>query len=982
MRCVTEERPDDNPRSIPTSAGSMYSVFVGSAYAGSVGDYTVVITESAEGCAPVPTNIGCESAMEIGLLPFSLQASLEYALSPIQPTSSPSNFIPPASANPSWTNPFGPGALNNLVFFLSDTDGALTCGNIGSRCGFTRSDWGTIDIDGGAISDQLEGAIWTVGGGDFSSADMLILLDCNARGGCMATCFEDCLCSVIEDGQSCTQISPTLLSASPSPSPFSHASESPTVEDTEYGKSPSPFSYSAESPTVEDAMYERSHSPISYVTESPTDEVTAYGSDVWYGACQISQRQKTLWYHLSGNDDSECVPARLGGRYATIAVFSGECGDLSCVGESSYDNNGDQELVWEAKGGVAYHVVVRETQTSYGSNAEFSLEVEAVPCLQNDSCEASTIIASLPFVDVTSNELASREAGTSVRSCSQYSSDSRGVWYSVIGTGECLSVYVWSSLDTFIGVYAGETCDSMSCFVQERYQDRAVHFLAEDQQVYRMLVGGANSRTGDFVVTVTEGSDCPTVASNYNCTVAVPIDIIPFEITQSSELIAVSQQLLGCGVYSGRKNLYYKLRLENASCLSVSVKSTGSNNYRGLRVSLFESLSDSCAFLSCLKEGVQSSGSSHLSFKALSQKTYYIVVSDDRYSAGTPFQLSFEARNCVGNDSCATSKAIPVPFYEESTTEYSVSMLYNNASLPYSNRSSSNACSTLRTDFGYNFYRLNGLSETETCLGISIFSRSDINLAVLTGDCGALSCLGENIIWQTSADPTLRFFAEPGILYTIVVGPRTRQGGDYSIFVENMSDCPESQINSKCADAVSILSPSTDITGSLDFVLPFDGYVSGNCGLYSGDTALWYTVGPFAVDVCVRVLGSFSSESELLMLAGTTCESLSCITSFSSERSWRIRGGEKLWMALKFYRGRDRGSYRLNLQEVDCIDHDVCESGKLITEMPAIERSGNGILTSASFNRNGTDMSSICQVLGIGTFGLCGTKLLRLEMDA
>eukprot|EP00977_Amphora_coffeiformis_P006307 scaffold1351_cov176-Amphora_coffeaeformis.AAC.41 len=254
----------------------------------------------------------------------------------------------------------------------------------------------------------------------------------------MATCFEDCLCSVIEDGQSCTQISPTLLSASPSPSPFSHASESPTVEDTEYGKSPSPFSYSAESPTVEDAMYERSHSPISYVTESPTDEVTAYGSDVWYGACQISQRQKTLWYHLSGNDDSECVPARLGGRYATIAVFSGECGDLSCVGESSYDNNGDQELVWEAKGGVAYHVVVRETQTSYGSNAEFSLEVEAVPCLQNDSCEASTIIASLPFVDVTSNELASREAGTSVRSCSQYSSDSRGVWYSVIGTGECL----------------------------------------------------------------------------------------------------------------------------------------------------------------------------------------------------------------------------------------------------------------------------------------------------------------------------------------------------------------------------------------------------------------------------------------------------------------------------------------------------------------------------------------------------------------
>ena len=69
-----------------------------------------------------------------------------------------------------------------------------------------------------------------------------------------------------------------------------------------------------------------------------------------------------------------------------------------------------------------------------------------------------------------------------------------------------------------------------------------------------------------------------------------------------------------------------------------------------------------------------------------------------------------------------------------------------------------------------------------------------------------------------------------------------------------MSDCSESQINSKCADAISILSPPTDVTGSLDFVLPFDGYISGNCVLYPGETVLWYSIGPFAVDACVRVL--------------------------------------------------------------------------------------------------------------------------------
>ena len=232
-------------------------------------------------------------------------------------------------------------------------------------------------------------------------------------------CFEDCLCSVIEDGsgQSCAQITPTPPLDSPSPGPFSHATESPTVEEKLYDRSPSPF---------------------SYATESPTNEVTEYGSDVWDGACQIFQSQKTLWYRLLGNDIGECVRARLAGRYTTMVVFSGECGEFSCVGVSSYDNNGDQVLVWEAKVGVTYYVVVRGSQTSFGRNAEFSLEVEAVPCLENDSCESGTKITSLPFVDVTSNELASREVASSVRTCSQYSWNSRGVWYSVIGTGECL----------------------------------------------------------------------------------------------------------------------------------------------------------------------------------------------------------------------------------------------------------------------------------------------------------------------------------------------------------------------------------------------------------------------------------------------------------------------------------------------------------------------------------------------------------------
>ena len=62
----------------------------------------------------------------------------------------------------SWRNPFGPGALNNLIFFVVEESAVFNCDAVGSRCSFLRSDWGDVDDDGGAIADQIEGAVWTV----------------------------------------------------------------------------------------------------------------------------------------------------------------------------------------------------------------------------------------------------------------------------------------------------------------------------------------------------------------------------------------------------------------------------------------------------------------------------------------------------------------------------------------------------------------------------------------------------------------------------------------------------------------------------------------------------------------------------------------------------------------------------------------------------------------------------------------------------
>ena len=64
---------------------------------------------------------------------------------------------------PLWTNLFGPAALDNLVFYVVESDASFSCASAGSRCAFLRSDFEEIDDTGGAFADQQEGTVWTVG---------------------------------------------------------------------------------------------------------------------------------------------------------------------------------------------------------------------------------------------------------------------------------------------------------------------------------------------------------------------------------------------------------------------------------------------------------------------------------------------------------------------------------------------------------------------------------------------------------------------------------------------------------------------------------------------------------------------------------------------------------------------------------------------------------------------------------------------------
>ena len=199
---------------------------------------------------------------------------------------------------------------------------------------------------------------------------------------------------------------------------------------------------------------------------------------------------------------------------------------------------------------------------------------------------------------------------------------------------------------------------------------------------------------------------------------------------------------------------------------------------------------------------------------------------------------------------------------------------YNmSTSVPFNHTAS--VCTALDEGFGYNYYKLSEALE-EACLQVTVLSRSQSSLGIMHGDCSTLSCMAQRQFGSGNGDPSLKFLKEPGKEYIIAVGSYSRQGGPYIVNIEvsvaaawdtrmyrkliplplpqTSEDCPTSQENSSCEKALPISSPTTYITGGFTGTLqPYDGYVSGNCGLYHGEHTLWYSLGPFPEDTCVKV---------------------------------------------------------------------------------------------------------------------------------
>jgi hypothetical protein len=299
----------------------------------------------------------------------------------------------------------------------------------------------------------------------------------------------------------------------------------------------------------------------------------------------------TVWYYIDG--DGGCLSAELqASGSAALFLFDGDCGGLECVSQ----DYGTRRISWETELGRRYYILVAGY---YGDAGVYSLNVEVSPllspqaplpnlqyipflkegrCISNGACEDAIDagdIASQPFVDSRSNEFSSLEGNSSALSCFSVSHDSRTMWYTVTGFGECVSASVVSTFSSVLAVYAGD-CESLECLKFTSYSDDVLTWRAENGTTYKLVLASSfGPESGDFLLTIASTDMCSGIpTSNDVCDGAIKIDEPSFREESNnidSEIIAANNSALVCSVVKADESQgrWYSVEADAGHCISA-----------------------------------------------------------------------------------------------------------------------------------------------------------------------------------------------------------------------------------------------------------------------------------------------------------------------------------------------------------------------------------------------------------------------------
>lgn len=199
------------------------------------------------------------------------------------------------------------------------------------------------------------------------------------------------------------------------------------------------------------------------------------------GECYLNYDWRSSWYQLRLNSSSTMpICARLSVEmdvYGRVMALNGTCDNPRCMGaREGYSAS----LPVKVHVNETYLFAISARNRARANS--FSVDLQMIECVENDSCHTAASYRSLPIVETTTNELSVPASWSSPgRACPSFPSNAKGTWYRFEGTGTCVTIDAWGLRRAYIGVYSGYGCENLRCITEELRSDHQISFLASSE---------------------------------------------------------------------------------------------------------------------------------------------------------------------------------------------------------------------------------------------------------------------------------------------------------------------------------------------------------------------------------------------------------------------------------------------------------------------------------------------------------------------
>ena len=310
--------------------------------------------------------------------------------------------------------------------------------------------------------------------------------------------------------------------------------------------------------------------------------VSATNNDGFITACSNGMNDG-VWYTFTPTQDQDFnINLQVTSAWdAELAVFSGDCNNLTCVERSdSGGTNGDEQIIKTFTAGTQYWVNVGHFSSSSDfSEGEFTITISSLNVPENDACADAIVVNNTPYTHSMDATGATNNDG--FISCNGTAMND-GVWYTYTtgATAEVIDITTndGSNWDMALGVYKGADCTNLECVIQEdassaNFGEDITDLSIEANTTYWINVGYASNSSdgneGNFTININSESLSTNTFELNNTLVMYPNPsedgMITIKLNNASDLEGASVI-----VYNLTGKVVYKSILDTTNTLDLS----------------------------------------------------------------------------------------------------------------------------------------------------------------------------------------------------------------------------------------------------------------------------------------------------------------------------------------------------------------------------------------------------------------------------